>query len=518
MSGASNWLKQIEQQRMNTATSVTTFKFSKARVRQLKGPDEFPAESNSGGVLYWMIRDQRVQDNWAFLYAQRLALKFQVPLHACFCLVPCYQADTLRHFSFMIGGLTQVEQECRSLNIHFRLLNVADGLSPSARSQGSKHRWAEENSQALQPPDLYGSQVAEQLKSLVQTLNIGCIVTDFSPLRAPTMWVEHVRTQLPPQLPFCQVDAHNIVPVWCGSDKCEFSARTIRPKLYEKTGQFLTEFPPLIKHPFSCSAPTCRKTVNWYKIRENYWGDCTVQPVDWAQPGTAAAYQVLRSFIDERLRDFDAHRNDPANPALSGLSPWFHFGQMAPQRAVLEVAALQHKYGRSVDVFIEEAFNRRELADNFCFHTPLYDRLQGARQWAQDTLHKHAEDKRDVSFTRAQLESSGTADDLWNAAQRQLVQTGKMHGFLRQYWAKKILEWCADGPEVAIQWAIYLNDRYSLDGTDPNGYVGIMWAICGVHDQGWPERRIFGKVRYMCYNGCRRWFSVPTFVSRFSDT
>lgn len=161
---------------------------------------------------------------------------------------------------------------------------------------------------------------------------------------------------------------------------------------------------------------------------------------------------------------------------------------------------------------------RRELADNFCFYNlENYDSIKGTNEWAQKTLQDHAQDKREYLYTREKLEGGKTHDDLWNAAQLQLVNEGKMHGFLRMYWAKKILEWTAS-PEEALEVSLYLNDRFSLDGNDPNGYVGCMWSVCGVHDQGWAERPVFGKIRYMNYNGCKRKFDVTEFVRRYGTT
>ena len=178
---------------------------------------------------------------------------------------------------------------------------------------------------------------------------------------------------------------------------------------------------------------------------------------------------------------------------------------------------LKHKKRQnqeSVDAFVEEAVIRRELSDNFCFYNQNYDNINGAPNWARESLLKHAVDVRTESYTAEDIEAGRTYDDLWNAAHMQMRHHGKMHGFLRMYWAKKILEWTVS-PAEALRLAIYLNDRYSLDGRDPNGYVGCMWSICGVHDQGWMERPIFGKVRYMNYAGCRRKFDVDAFVERW---
>jgi len=174
----------------------------------------------------------------------------------------------------------------------------------------------------------------------------------------------------------------------------------------------------------------------------------------------------------------------------------------------------------AVASFIEESIVRRELAENYCFFNPDgYDRLDGLypqydnNSWAQKTLREHAGDKREVVYTAEQLEKGRTHDELWNASQLEMVHTGKMHGFLRMYWAKKILEW-TPSPGEALRIAIYLNDKYELDGRDPNGYVGCAWAIAGVHDQGWAERAVFGKIRYMNLAGCKRKFNVANYISR----
>ena len=156
---------------------------------------------------------------------------------------------------------------------------------------------------------------------------------------------------------------------------------------------------------------------------------------------------------------------------------------------------------------------RRELADNFCLYNPLYDSFDGFPSWAKATLNKHREDPREYLYTAAQFEQHETHDELWNAAQNEMVNTGKMHGFIRMYWAKKILEWTSS-PEEAMAIAIYLNNKYSLDGRDPNGYAGIAWAIGGMHDRPWGERTVFGMIRYMNYQGCKRKFNIQKYVSK----
>ncbi|KAJ9593744.1 hypothetical protein L9F63_014717 [Diploptera punctata] len=469
--------KKLDADRQATAASVMEFKFNKKRVRVLSEVTEVPERVE--GVLYWMSRDQRVQDNWAMLYAQKLALKNKVPLHVCFCLVPKFLDATIRHYHFMLTGLKEVASECKQLNIEFHLLS---------------------------------GRAVDVLPEFVRQHNMGAVVTDFAPLRVPAQWVADVQTSLPPDVPFCQVDAHNILPCWVASDKLEYAARTIRNKINSKLPEFLTQFPPVVKHPHSASFKA--EEVDWSRAEASLEVDRSVKPVTWATPGTKAGLTVLQTFCNSRLKLFASKRNDPTADALSNLSPWFHFGQVSVQRCVLVVRQFKSKHAQSVDAFCEEAIVRRELADNFCHYNNKYDSLDGASDWAKTTLQS-GKDKREYVYSRKQLELAQTHDVLWNSAQRQLIEEGKMHGFLRMYWAKKILEW-TDAPARALADAIYLNDRFSLDGRDPNGFVGCMWSICGIHDQGWAERPVFGKIRYMNYAGCKRKFDVDAYVMRWS--
>jgi deoxyribodipyrimidine photo-lyase len=214
------------------------------------------------------------------------------------------------------------------------------------------------------------------------------------------------------------------------------------------------------------------------------------------------------------LSRYGAQRNDPTLDAQSHLSPYIHFGQLSAQRIALEV--FKADAGEEVkDTFLEELIVRRELSDNFCYYNLDYDNTNGFPAWARKTLDEHRKDPRDYLYSRDQFEQAETHDDLWNAAQREMAKRGKMHGYMRMYWAKKILEW-TPSPEIALETAIYLNDRYAIDGRDPNGYAGIAWSIGGVHDRAWNERMVFGKVRYMSYNGCKSKFNIKRYIERIN--
>lgn len=425
-----------------------------------------------------MARDQRVEDNWALLFAQNLAIKNKVPLHVIFCLTDNFMDATLRHFIFMLKGLEEVAVECQKLDINFHMLRGDHG---------------------------------KEIPKFVKENNIGALVCDFSPLRIHRSWVDSIRKSLS-DIPFVQVDAHNIVPIWIASDKQEYAARTIRNKINSKLGEYLTQFPPVVKHPHKASTPPA--SIDWKKTLNSLKVDESVGEVTWCRPGYRNAVGMLESFINKRLKLFNTKRNDPTVNALSNMSPYFHFGQISVQRAVLEVSKHKSKAKESVEAFCEEAIVRRELSDNFCFYNKNYDNLKGISDWARLSLDAHRKDKRPYLYTQEELDQSLTHDDLWNAAQNQLRNEGKMHGFLRMYWAKKILEWTKT-PDEALATALYLNDRYNLDGRDPNGFVGCMWSIGGIHDMGWAERAVFGKIRYMNYEGCKRKFDIKAFIARY---
>jgi deoxyribodipyrimidine photo-lyase len=165
------------------------------------------------------------------------------------------------------------------------------------------------------------------------------------------------------------------------------------------------------------------------------------------------------------------------------------------------------------EVFLEQLIVRRELADNFCYYEPRYDSVEAFPRWASKAFQDHILDPRPHLTTREEFEQGKTHDALWNACQTELVKQGRMPGYLRMYWAKKILEWTHD-PEEALATAIELNDRYALDGNDPNGYCGIAWSIGGVHDRPWIDRPIFGQVRYMNLSGCKKKFNVDAYIHK----
>ncbi len=439
------------------------------RIRMLKQGKDMP-----GPVVYWMSRDQRTKDNWALLYAQTIAIEKRSPLLVLFCLVPDFLGATMRQYSFMLTGLSRLEKDLLSKNIGFCLL------------QGSPE---------------------QELPRFLRNKKCSILITDFDPLKIKKRWKEAVVSKI--DIPFYEVDAHNIVPCWTASGKREYAAYTLRPKIERLLSEHLTEFPPLKKHPFRMPWKSC--STDWNSVQKDLRADASVSEIKWLIPGERAASKALRDFMQRKLDHYMSLRNDPTKDCQSNLSPYLHFGQISAQRVALEIKISEAKKVAK-EAFLEELIVRRELSDNFCFYTDDYDNCNGFPDWAKKTLHAHQKDKREYIYTPEQFETSRTHDDLWNAAQTGMVRKGKMHGYLRMYWAKKILEWTAS-PEEAMETAVYLNDRYELDGRDPNGYAGIAWSIGGVHDRAWNERKIFGKVRYMSYNGCRSKFDVKACIT-----
>jgi deoxyribodipyrimidine photo-lyase len=306
------------------------------------------------------------------------------------------------------------------------------------------------------------------------------------------------------------VDAHNLVPCWRASPKQEYAAHTFRPKVHRQLPDYLTEFPELLPHPHP-PADRFGSIPDWSALRRRT-ADPAVPAVAWLEPGEGAARRMLARFLTDKLTHYSERRNDPNAEGQSHLSPYLHFGQLAAQRIALAVkaAAVSEEAKKA---FLEELIIRRELADNFCYYNRNYDSFTGFPAWAQETLNHHQPDARPYRYTLDQLDEAGTHDGLWNAAQIDMKRNGKLHGYLRMYWAKKILEW-TESPERALEHTLYFNDRYELDGRDPNGYTGVAWSLGGVHDRPWPERPVFGKIRYMSAAGCRRKFDVKAYITK----
>jgi deoxyribodipyrimidine photo-lyase len=419
-----------------------------------------------------MQRDMRVRDNWALLYAADLARERHAPLTVCFALAPSFCGATLRAYDFLLRGLQEVESDLRRLHIGFVVL---EGDPPG------------------------------EICRLIHQLGAAVLVTDFNPIRPVTAWKTKVASRIDIQM--VEVDAHNVVPAWVASDHREWSAATLRRKMDRLVQTWLVDIPALHALPsIGSTSPT-----DWSALRSRLACDESVQAVGWCTPGRRAGMRRLSHFCEALLPGYVARHNDPVEQATSMLSPWLHFGHLSAQRVALEAQHMQAPVD-TVHAFLEQLIVRRELADNWCLYNPDYDSVTGFPAWAQQTLALHANDPRQHTYLLPQLDEGATHDPLWNAAQRHLRVEGYLHGYLRMYWAKQLLLWTTSAAE-ALADVLWLNDRYELDGRDPNGYVGAAWSIGGVHDRPWPQRPVFGSVRSMTLAGARSKFDVEKYIA-----
>lgn len=422
-----------------------------------------------------MQRSQRATDNPALETAIAVANSIGRPLVVYFELVPDVAGSNLRHHQFMAEGLRDISADLARRRIPFVLRR---------RTEHPFGRFCEEL-----PPAI--------------------VIGDENPLRAAERTRQKTAESL--RTPFWTVDADVIVPTRL-LQKEQYAARTIRPRIHKHLPQFLR---PIPRRTLKLGASQFSKIPSLLPgpgLLDGLPLDRSVQPVSAVRGGSRAASRELRSFLVDRLRGYAENRNHPQRAATSRLSPYLHFGHIGPHTIALAVRESDAPE-RDRATLLEELIVRRELAVNFVRYNPRYDQLDSAEPWAHRTLAAHRTDPRPYVYSFRQLEQAETHDPLWNAAQRQMVLTGWMHGYLRMYWAKKILEW-SDSPETAFHTAVRLNDRYELDGRDPNGYAGIAWAIAGKHDRAWgPERPIFGKVRYMSYASTSRKFDSAGYIA-----
>ena len=435
-----------------------------------------PPDPEGRCVVYWMQRAQRAIDNPALNIAIAAANALRKPVVVFLGLVPFYPNANLRHYTFLAQGIPGLARQLERRGLGFVLRRYPD----------------------------------HELAGFCEEVRPALVVGDENPLREPEQWRRDACDCL--RVPFWTVDADVIVPSKL-IEKEQYAARTIRPRLRAHLDEFL--IPP--------ENPTPR--VRWTQpkrlaslspdddLLEGLPIDRSVQPVSTFRGGTDEALSALSRFIQERLRGYAVERNRPETDGTSQLSPYLHFGHLGPHTLALAVKnADAPRADRAA--FLEELIVRRELAVNFVRCNPRYDRLESCEPWALRTLAGHRRDEREHVYSERQLENGETHDPLWNAAQRQMVLTGWMHGYLRMYWAKKILEWTRSAEE-AYEIAVRLNDRYELDGRDPNGYAGIAWAIGGKHDRAWgPERPVYGKIRYMSYRSTSRKFDSKLYIQR----
>ena len=382
-----------------------------------------------GEIIYLCEREIRAKDNFALQFAIQKSKELSLPLKIIYPKVNYeYQPKQV----FIDNQIIQAKKQFRQIGLDFEIIEK----SP-----------------------------AEIIKNLRPAL----IILDFNPI-LKRKYLKNVDFKI------YEIDGHNIIHSRFVSDKQEYSAATLRRKIYYKIYPFLTEFDNL-------------KTE---KVEADY---------------------VLEDFIKNKLPYYAEDKNDISKNVLSGLSKYLNLGFISSQRVALEII----KSGVNdinKELFLEELVVRKELADNFCLYSKNFKDFSGVLSWAKISLENHKHDIRPYIYSTDELENAKTHDKLWNATQIQLISEGTIHGYLRMYWAKKILEWIPS-PKESLKTAIYLNDKYAYDSPSPNGYVGILWAIAGLYDRAFMDYPITGKIRRMTYDSIKRKYDLGDYLQKY---
>ena len=437
----------------------------KERIRRLNDAPE----AKGSYVLYWMQASQRVSYNHALNYAVETANRLKLPVLAVFGLTPRYPGANLRHYTFMLQGLKETFESLQRLGTGAKL-------------------------EIMEP---YEAAIKHSEKA-------AAAVTDRGYTRVQKEWRKKAAKGI--KCAFYEIESDVIVPVEAASIKEEYAAATIRKKIHRQISVFMREVKTLKPKYFYKGKAEVFDAEN---ILKKIKFDTLVKPSAFFTGGYSEAKKRLSEFLKSKLKQYGSLRNEPSKDIQSNLSPYLHFGQIAAQ----EIAAKTLKAGGKINAsFLEELIVRRELACNFVNFNKDYDNYNCLPAWAKKSLEDHENDPREHAYSLLQLEQGKTHDKYWNAAQMEMVITGKMHNYMRMYWGKKVLEW-SPSARKAYEYLVYLNDKYELDGRDPNGYAGAAWCF-GKHDRPWGEREIFGKVRYMNAKGLERKFDMEAYIKK----
>jgi len=431
---------------------------------------------NGNYVLYWMQASPRSEYNHALEYAILKANELNKPLVVFFGITDTYPEANERHYYFMVEGLKEVQSSLEQKGVRMVIWHKS--------------------------PELGAIELSE---------DASLAVVDRGYLKIQRKWRSYAAKNV--ACPLVQVESDVIVPIEEASPKEEYSAATFRSKIKKKLDYFLA--PPRENNPkvdslhmdfASFDVENVKRAITRLNI------DRSVKKVNTFRGGTSEAKKHLEDFLRNKLGRYPKLRNNPTQDYLSNMSPYLHFGQISPLYIASKVLATD-SLGK--DAYLEELIVRRELSMNFVFYNENYDSLDGLPKWAKTTLEEHEKDPREYLYTLEELDNAETHDPYWNAAQEEMKLTGKMHGYMRMYWGKKILEW-SETPEDALKNALFLNDKYELDGRDPNGFTGVAWCL-GKHDRPWKERSIFGKTRYMNAKGLKRKFDADGYVEKVKN-
>ncbi|NHJ39652.1 MAG: deoxyribodipyrimidine photolyase [Asgard group archaeon] len=440
--------------------------------------NNLPLNKKGNFIVYWMQSSNRTEFNHALEYAIEKSNKINKPLIVFYGLTDSFPEVNERHYNFLLEGLQHVELSLLKRGIKF----VAQKKSP----------------------EIGALEIANEA---------ALVIVDRGYLNIEKKWRRYLSGKL--ECSFIQIESNVVVPVEDASDREEFAAYTIRSKINKKLAKYLIMLEKRkikensLDYDFeSIDLHDIGKTLDDLSI------DHSVKKVAKFRGGLHQALNNLNDFIKNKLDKYEIMRNNPIYDYQSNLSPYLHFGQISPLQIAITIYNINNK---AKDDFLEQLIVRRELAINFVFYNTGYEKYEmlNLPNWAKETLDEHTKDKREYVYKLKEFELAKTHDPYWNAAQKEMVITGKMHNYMRMYWGKKILEW-TETPKQAHEIAIYLNNKYELDGRDPNGFTGVAWCF-GKHDRPWKERPIFGKVRYMNANGLKRKFDADKYVEKIQN-
>ncbi len=457
------------------------------RIRDL---NSVAPRENASYVLYWSQMNRRVQSNHALRHAADVANENGIPLLVYEGLTFTYKGASDRMHTFLLNAVPETEKSLRSLGAgYFFYLRAKD------------------------------EDANDTLYRLAAKAR--CVVTDDYPVFIAAEHNKHVAKKI--DVPFTAVDSSCIVPM-SRHEKRAYGAYTIRPKIRRELPAYLKPVESVAlkkawrEELLPAELRKLRTSVRDSKIRQLVAAcsiDHSIRPSIAFQGGSSASKMHLKIFLDQRLSRYAKESNQPARHATSDLSPYLHFGHISSLEIALAVREYAAEHSLIADEFLEELIVRRELAFNFARFTPDVESLEPVPDWCKRTMAKHAADPRPAIYTPKQLEQAETYDELWNATQKELLLRGKIHGYYRMYWGKKIIEWSPDYKQ-ALRIMIHLHDIYALDGRDPNTYTNILWCF-GLHDRPWGERPVFGQLRYMSLDGMKRKTDTAAYINEVAE-
>ena len=453
------------------------------RIKKLNDAPERPEGAKY--VLYWSQMNRRVDANHALLHAVEIANRLNLPVLFYEGLTCTYEHANDRLHTFILQAVPETAKRLKKAGIGYVFYLRATRESPN----DVFYQLAE--SAAAVVSDDYPTFIARQHNARVpQKLKVAYTVVDSS----------------------CVVPM-SVIPVR------QYGAYTIRPKINKVLEKYLIEPDPLkVKHKFSGDAAAFHTLVSNDNIAELVASceiDHSVAPSREIHGGRLDAEKVLHHFLEANLQRYATGRNEPSDRVTSGMSPYLHFGQISALEIALAVKqfAAAHKF--MAGEYLEELIVRRELAFNYCRFVNEPGDLANLPNWCQENMLAHVKDKRDPVYTAKQLEFAETYDELWNATQKEMLIAGRIHGYYRMYWGKKIIEWSPTF-QAAAKIMIDLHEKYAIDGRDPNTFTNILWCF-GLHDRPWPARPIFGKFRFLSFDGMKRKTNIRAYIDQINE-